>query len=143
MIFFVNGNIFQSKADALVNPTNCAGTMGAGLALEFKKLYPTNFLLYKQACDEKRLRPGKVLTVIDKGKYIINFPSKDHYKDPSQYQYIQSGLEALIESCNINKIVAVAMPKVGCGLGGLNWEIVKTIIIKTLSYQLFDVEVYE
>ena len=110
-----NGNIFNSNCDFLVNPVNTVGIMGKGLALEF--------------CKDNSFDIGKLLIVKENNKSIINFPTKKHWKNKSELDYIIQGLEKLkiaIEKYNIN---SVAFPKIGCGLGGLDWNIVLDLLI--------------
>ncbi|EWH09023.1 ADP-ribose binding domain-containing protein [Catenovulum agarivorans DS-2] len=99
MIHYKQGNILHEQTQAIVNAVNTVGVMGKGLALQFKKAFPDNFKVYKKACDEKLLTTGQVLSVelnsINPPHYIINFPTKAHWKSPSQIGYITSGLEAL------------------------------------------------
>jgi len=148
MIKFVQGDIFESDAQALVNPVNCVGKMGKGLALEFKKRYPGMYRIYKAQCDDKKLFIGQVLTYtifsedgnIDNYKYIINLPTKLHWINNSQYRYIKDGLEELVQEVKLLKIKSIAIPPLGCGLGGLDWYIVKDQITKVFE-NLEDVEV--
>jgi len=148
MIKFVQGNIFDSNAQALVNPVNCVGKMGKGLALEFKTRYPGMYRIYKAQCDDKRLFIGQMLTYtlfgedgnIDNYQYIINFPTKLHWINNSQYRYIKDGLEALVIEVKKLGIKSIAIPSLGCGLGGLDWHIVKEQISKAFK-DLEDVEV--
>jgi len=136
MIEFSNGDIFDSDAEVLVNPVNCVGVMGKGLALEFKKRFPNLFASYHEVCMEGKLKPGTLHTCLDlllSGKTIVDFPTKVHWKDPSRMEYITSGLEALrmlVVNCEYH---SVAIPPLGCGLGGLDWNEVKNEIIKTFD----------
>lgn len=137
MIVFRKGNILKENTEAIVNTVNCVGVMGKGLALQFKKYYPRNFLKYKEACMKNEVRTGKMF-VFETGnifnpKYIINFPTKNHWKNPSKLEYIISGMEDL---CNIivkKDILSIAIPPLGCGNGGLNWNTVKPIILSYVS----------
>lgn len=129
MIQFVTGNIFESPAEALVNTVNTVGVMGKGIALGFKQRYPLNYIMYRNACIRKALNTGNVLTVKENdGKIIVNFPTKQHWKDPSKYEYVETGLKALKKAIIEYKISSIALPALGCGLGGLNWETVKQLI---------------
>ncbi|MGM0841377.1 MAG: type II toxin-antitoxin system antitoxin DNA ADP-ribosyl glycohydrolase DarG [Bacillota bacterium] len=148
MLTFLTGNLFDKskEIDAIVNTVNCVGVMGKGIALEFKKRYPENFNIYKNECKEKNLVPGKMLTVnntsnFENPKYIINFPTKNHWRNPSKIEYIESGLLTLKEVIKEHSIKSIAMPALGCGNGGLNWGEVKSLIIKELS-SLKDVQIY-
>lgn len=148
MITFLNGNIFESPAYALVNPVNTVGAMGAGLALQFKKLFPHNFDVYKKACFTVQIAPGKPLFVPDKldgvEKLIINFPTKIHWQNKSELSYISSGLRTLQEEIIRRGITSVAIPALGCGLGELPWSKVKRQIdVKLRDIQDVDIYVYE
>lgn len=132
MIKFIKGNIFDSDAEALVNAVNTVGVMGKGIALEFKKRFPKNFEIYKGVCDANMLSIGDILIVED-GKTIINFPTKIHWRDNSKYEYIESGLRNLKEELKDLNIPSVAIPALGCGLGGLDWKIVKKMIVDELN----------
>lgn len=144
MIHFVKGNIFESNAQALVNAVNTVGVMGKGIALEFKNRYPENYTVYKTACDKGTLKTGSVLAVTESdGKTIINFPTKAHWKDASKNEYIVEGLIALKYKIVQLNIDSIALPALGCGLGGLKWENVKTFIETELSGINADIYVYE
>lgn len=133
MIEFRQGGIFESGAEALVNPVNCVGVMGKGLALQFKKQYPDNFRFYAAACKSGNVRTGQVFVFEKDEKYIINFPTKQHWRDPSRIEYIKSGLQDLAEAVRVMGIKSVALPMLGCGLGGLNWVEVKPLIVDALQ----------
>lgn len=134
------GDMFSTNSDAIVNTVNCVGVMGKGVALEFKRKWPENYKFYKRACDKRELRPGKVLT-FDRGgifeseppRYLINFPTKDHWRAKSKIEYIESGLDALVIEIKKLSIKSIALPPLGCGNGGLDWKIVKPLIINKLS----------
>lgn len=145
MIVSAVGNIFNAPAEVLVNPVNCVGVMGRGLAFQFKKKFPGNFDMYSVACKRGELTPGKVYTVQERGKFIVNFPTKDHWKDPSRLEWIETGLDSLIdEICNL-ELKTVAIPALGCGLGGLDWyeEVRSLIISKFEEYPEIKVYLYE
>lgn len=137
MITFKQGNIFDDDAEAIVNPVNCVGVMGKGLALEFKKRFPENFKSYKQQCSQKLLKPGKVYITEeqfdDSKKYVINFPTKMHWRGKSKLEYVLSGLADLVTQCKKLAIKSVAIPALGAGLGGLKWEEVKKVIVDELT----------
>jgi O-acetyl-ADP-ribose deacetylase (regulator of RNase III) len=137
MIQFRQGNLLEFDAEALVNPVNCVGVMGKGLALQFKNAFPDNFRQYKKACDAKEVRPGQMFTIatgsILNPRYIINFPTKRHWKDPSRLKDIEAGLQALITELKDSSIKSVAIPSLGCGHGGLDWATVRPMIIEALS----------
>ena len=148
MIHFVHGNMFDTKYDAYINPVNCKGVMGKGLALEFKKRYPMNFILYKDICDQGKLKPGYVYWTRDitTNTIIINFVTKDHWKDPSRIEWIEEGCRNLKDYwlSDQNIIESVAIPKLGCGLGGLKWSDVRPILIKYFNdINNMDIYIYE
>lgn len=137
MIKYVTGNILHDQADAIINTVNTVGVMGKGLALQFKKAFPDNFKIYKQACDNKALSTGKVLSVplhsISAPFYIINFPTKAHWKGKSKLEYLEQGLEDLLQETERLELKSVAIPALGSGLGGLPWEQVNKLIEQKLS----------
>lgn len=144
MIHFLEGNIFESDAEALVNAVNTVGVMGKGIALEFKNRYPVNYEMYKAACENKMLKTGMVLAVRESdGKTIINFPTKAHWKDASKYEYIIEGLKSLSHKIEEFKLNSIAMPALGCGLGGLKWANVRSLIVCELGRSNADIYVYE
>ncbi len=141
MIKFIKGDIFESECEAIVNTVNCYGKMGKGLALEFKNRYPEMFLVYKRACDEGRVKVGKMHI----WKNIINFPTKDHWRNPSKMEYITSGLQDLVEVIKEKGVKSIAIPPLGCGLGGLNFYLVKKQIeeVHEIHWKEISVVVYE
>lgn len=118
MITFSKNNIFNIDVEALVNPVNCVGVMGKGLALEFKNRYSDNFEYYKEAYKNNRLRVGKCLVFetayFSNPKYIINFPTKHNWKDNSRYEYIRDGLVDLEKIIKSYEIKSIAIPALGC-----------------------------
>ncbi len=144
MITFINGDIFTSNADAFINTVNCVGVMGKGLALEVKKRYPDCFLQYKNACAQGLVKTGKMHVYADEsGKYIINFPTKNHWRYNSQMSYIEEGLVDLCTVIKDLKLKSIAIPALGCSNGGLNWSDVKPVIIKHLAHLDVNIFVYE
>ena len=117
-----NGDIFSSECEYLVNPVNTMGVMGKGLALQFKEKFPENFNKYKKYCNSGDLTVGKLLIISENNKKIINFPTKIHWKDNSKMKFIEDGLEKLKFAIKKHNIKSIAMPKIGCGLGGLDWN---------------------
>ena len=134
----------QHDVDAVVNTVNCVGVMGKGIALQFKKKWPDNFKAYLAACESKVVKPGKMFIynsgALARPKYIINFPTKKHWKGKSQIEYIQDGLIDLVEQIKALNINSIAVPPLGCGNGGLDWKEVKPLIINAFSY-IPDIEV--
>lgn len=148
MLNFTKGDLFSSEAEALVNAVNTVGVMGKGIALRFKETFPQNFKAYKKACTNKELRPGKLLAVWDANpatgkKLIINFPTKEHWRSPSQYDYVEQGLTELARYIETTGVQSVALPAIGCGLGGLDWSKVKQLIIQHLEKLNAAIVVYE
>lgn len=148
MIKYVIGNIFESEAEALVNTVNTVGVMGKGIALQFKKIFNENFKIYKESCKNNEIDIGKLLVVKDSSlltgeKYIINFPTKKDWRKPSEYSYIEDGLEDLKNVIYKYKIRSIAIPPLGAGNGGLIWENVKKIIEQKLNGLDIEIIVYE
>lgn len=138
MIKHLTGNILESTAQALVNTVNTVGVMGKGIALQFKNQFPNNYKLYKQACDNKALKIGDLLVTEEESllsgkKIIINFPTKIHWRYPSEYEYIEKGLEALLTVIQEKNIKSVAIPPLGSGNGGLDWIRVRAMIENKLQ----------
>lgn len=129
MIEWKHEDLLKADAEALVNTVNCVGVMGRGIALQFRKAFPENYKSYKALCDRKKLRPGVVFVHAESGllnpRYVINFPTKDHWKSPSKMEYIEAGLRDLAQQVVSLGIRSIAIPPLGCGLGGLNWQEVK------------------
>lgn len=131
------GDIFKADADAIVNTVNCVGIMGRGIALQFKNAYPANFKAYKAACDAEQVQPGRMF-VFETGKFtprfIINFPTKRHWKGKSRIEDIEAGLVGLAEEIAARGIKSIAIPPLGAGLGGLDWDDVLPRIKSALQY---------
>lgn len=123
----------QADVQALVNPVNCVGIMGKGLALEFKQRFPKNFSLYREACSRGNVKPGSLFIVEECDRYIINFPTKRHWRDKSLLWDIEMGLEALARDIQAWGIKSIAIPALGCGNGGLDWEVVKPMIVVAIA----------
>ena len=128
--------------ETIVNPVNCVGVMGKGLALEYKKRYPALFLSYKSTCARKLIIPGRVYVSRQQDKKVLLFPTKDHWTDPSKYEYIDSGLSYFAKNYKDLNIQSCAFPRIGCGLGGLDWEKVKALLEKHLGDLDIEIEVY-
>ena len=147
MIRFLRGNLFDSDAEALVNTVNTHGVMGKGIALEFKKRFPANYEFYRQACEQGQVQIGKMLVFPTQSlqpQYIINFPTKQHWRGRSKLEYIQRGLQDLVCVVQQQGIRSIALPPLGCGHGGLRWEQVKPLIEQAFaSLPDVEVQVYE
>lgn len=145
-VTYISGSIFDSNAFCLVNPVNTVGVMGSGLALKFKQKYPSMFKTYKMHCENGALKPGILMFYRPKSitqPTILLFPTKLHWKNPSRIEYIDSGLRAFVQYYQDWKITSIAFPKLGCGLGGLNWEHeVQPVMEKYLSILDIPVEIY-
>jgi len=125
MITYKNGNIFESRAEALINTVNTVGVMGKGIALQFKNAFHNNFKAYVEACQNQNINIGKLLVVKDSNlntgeKYIINFPTKKDWRKPSEYSFIESGLDDLIKVLQQYNIKSVAIPPLGAATADWN-----------------------
>lgn len=137
MIKFKKGDILKEDAEALVNTVNCVGVMGRGIALQFKKNYPANFKFYEAACKREAVQPGRML-VFETGqmtnpRFIINFPTKRHWRGKSRIEDIDAGLISLVEEIRVRNIQSIAIPPLGSGLGGLDWAEVREHITNTMQ----------
>jgi O-acetyl-ADP-ribose deacetylase (regulator of RNase III) len=125
MIEYKTGDILSEDAEALVNTVNCVGIMGRGIALQFKSAFPKNFRVYEQACKRNEVQPGHMLVVendkLTNPRFIINFPTKRHWRGKSRIEDIESGLKALVREITNRHIHSIAIPPLGSGLGGLDW----------------------
>ena len=144
MIELKTGNIFDEDVEALVNSVNCVGVMGRGIALQFKNLFPENFKAYAKACKRGEVTPGQMF-VYDSGqmtnpRYVINFPTKRHWRSKSRMEDIESGLDALVREIRERNIRSIAIPPLGSSLGGLRWADVRPRIEGALE-ELDDLEV--
>jgi len=139
MIIYQKGDLFKklNNVEAIINTVNCMGVMGKGIALEFKKRYPENFRIYRSKCLNKELTIGNSFIYripnSEHTKFIINFPTKKHWRNPSKIEYIEAGLDDLINLIEEYDIKSIAMPALGCGNGNLDWNIVKPLIEKKLK----------
>lgn len=137
------GDLFASDAQVLVNTVNCVGVMGKGIAQEFKKRYPAMFKDYASRCEDNRVRIGQPYLYRDaSGKWILNFPTKRHWRSPSRIADIEAGLDYLAAHVSEWNVTSLAMPPLGCGNGGLSWEEVGPLIHRKLAHLPVDVEVY-
>ncbi len=137
MIHFVRGDILKHEADALVNTVNCVGVMGRGIALQFRRAFEDNHAAYRKAAKAHGIRPGQMFvfarTGLEPPRWIVNFPTKRHWKANSRIEDIESGLEDLIRVIRERGIRSIAIPPLGCGLGGLDWGVVRPLIEAALA----------
>jgi O-acetyl-ADP-ribose deacetylase (regulator of RNase III) len=125
----LKGDIFRQNVDAIVNPVNCVGTMGNGLAFAFKQRHPKMFAQYAAICARGELRPGKLFCYeVKPGRWIVNLPTKDNWCDerrnpiPSRPEHVRAGIEALVEFARSESLASIAVPALGCGKGGLDLQ---------------------
>lgn len=137
MIVETHGNLLTAEAEALVNTVNTVGVMGKGIALQFKRAFPDNFAAYEQACKDGKLEPGQMLVfqpgLLNGPRFIINFPTKRHWRGSARLEDIDSGLRALIDEVKRLRIRSIAVPPLGCGNGGLDWRDVKPRIVEAFQ----------
>ena len=144
MLHFTSGDMFELPADIRVSTVNCVGVMGAGVALAFKTRYPAMFHAYKKACDAGEVRPGALHVWRTATEWILNFPTKRHWRENSKYEDIEDGLKALrtyVDS--LECAVRVALPALGCGHGGLDWARVSKLIERHLVTTDAEIYVFE
>ena len=148
MIDHTTGDILRADAEAIVNTVNCVGIMGRGIALQFKNAFPANFKAYEAACKRDEVQPGKMF-VFETGtftnpKYIINFPTKRHWRGNSRIEDVEAGLKDLATVIRELDIRSIAVPPLGSGLGGLDWSDVRPRIERALDgFDNLDVVVFE
>ncbi len=129
------GNLLTADVDALVNTVNSEGVMGKGLALQFKKAFPENFSEYERACKAGEVKPGKMHIVrrLASPRFLINFPTKRHWRQPSKLEYVRDGLRDLVAQIKQLNIKSIAVPPLGCGNGGLDWLAVRPLVIEAFA----------
>lgn len=137
MVRYQTGDLLSCDAEALVNTVNCVGVMGRGFALQFKRAFPPNFRAYAAACRRGEVRPGRMFVyevgTLASPRYIVNFPTKQHWRSRSRIEDVDAGLRALREVILLRGIRSIAVPALGCGLGGLNWTEVRPRIHAALA----------
>lgn len=148
MIRFIKGNLIEAKVDALVNTVNTVGVMGKGIALMFKEAFPDNYKLYETACKADKVKVGHMFVVerneLFGPKWIINFPTKKHWRHPTKMEWVTDGLKELRTFIIEKEIKSIAIPPLGCGNGGLDWQDVRKVIENSLSnIDGVDISVYE
>ena len=145
MIEFIKGNLLSAEAEALVNTV---GVMGKGIALQFRETFPENYKAYQKACKQDKVQIGKML-VHDNGqfvspRYIINFPTKRHWREPSRIEDVEAGLIDLQSVIRAYGITSIAVPPLGCGSGGLDWNVVRPLIVDALNqFDAVKILIYE
>jgi O-acetyl-ADP-ribose deacetylase (regulator of RNase III) len=145
LIRFVRGNLFDSQAEALVNAVNTVGVMGRGVALEFKHRFPENYIAYRAACRRDEVVVGKMFTFetsLEQPRWIINFPTKQHWRNPSKLEFVRDGLENFVRVIEAKKISSVALPALGCGTGQLDWKTVRELLgasLEPLDHVAFEI----
>ncbi len=145
MFYYTTGDLLKSDAECLVNTVNCEGYMGKGIAHQFKLAYPTNNESYVKACKSGELRIGRIHSIVEKNKIIVNFPTKDKWRAQSKMEYVTSGMDSLVDFIVEKKIKSIAIPPLGSGNGGLVWSEVKPIIEEKLASvsSYIDIYIYE
>jgi len=142
MIRYLEGDIFSSPAQTIVNTVNTVGVMGKGIALEFKKRYPAMFENYRIACEKKRLKTGRLMLCYEADHWVLLFPTKEHWRNPSRLEYIEQGLIKFVNIYAESGITSIAFPKIGCGNGELNWDDVRPLMEKHLKDLPIDIYIY-
>ena len=142
MIEYIEGDIFNSPAQVIVNTVNTVGVMGKGLALSFKQKYPEMFASYRSACEKRQLKTGKLMLWYAPDHWILLFPTKENWRNPSKLEYIENGLIKFTNTYAEKNITSVAFPKLGCGNGELNWDDVRPLMEKYLASLPIDIYIY-
>ena len=143
MVEVKEGSIFQSQCQTIVNTVNCVGVMGKGLALEMRNRFPEMYNEYKEICKAGALRPGMLwIWEGPEGKKILNFPTKDHWRNPSKYEWIEDGLKKFCENYKEKGITSIAFPPLGCSNGWLDLRTVLEIMSKYLEPLDIPVEIW-
>ena len=128
MIEYIKGDIFNSPAQVIVNAVNTVGVMGKGIALAYKERYPEMFLTYRNYCEKKLFQIGKLMIYYAPDHWILLFPTKENWRNPSKIEYLKAGLEKFVDTYEEKGIKSIAFPKLGCGNGELNWADVRPVI---------------
>jgi O-acetyl-ADP-ribose deacetylase (regulator of RNase III) len=133
MIEFTNASIFTLPAQTLVNTVNTVGVMGKGIALEFKNRNPRMFNQYRDICRRTDLRPGKLWLYSESKQWVLNFPTKIDWRNPSKIEYVEAGLKTFVSTYRDLGITSIAFPPLGCGNGGLHWPTVRAMMTEYLA----------
>ena len=140
----IAGNILDTNCQTIVNTVTCVGIMGKGIALEFRYRYPDMFKAYEILCKEEKIKPGLLFLWEESKPWILNFPTKNHWKDPSKIDYIKSGLEYFADNYVRLSITSIAFPRLGTTSGGLNWKDVKQLMYEHLEpLENIEIEIYK
>lgn len=142
MIEYIQGDIFDSPAQVIVNTVNTVGVMGKGLALSFKQRYPAMFERYKLMCDKKLLTVGKLMLFYEPDHWLLMFPTKENWRNPSKLEYIEKGLMKFVTTYADKGITSIAFPRLGCGNGELDWNDVRPLMERYLKNLPIDVYIY-
>lgn len=142
MIEYIEGDIFESPAQVIVNTVNTVGVMGKGIALSFKKRYPEMFARYKSVCEQGLLRTGKLMLFYEADYWVLLFPTKENWRQPSKLEYIEAGLQKFVQTYASKGITSIAFPRLGCGNGELNWSEVKPLMEKYLKKLPISIYIY-
>lgn len=142
MIRYIEGDLFKSPAQVIVNTVNTVGVMGKGIALEFKKRYPDMFQAYKETCEKRKLKTGSLMLYYEPDHWVLLFPTKENWRNPSRMEYIEAGLAKFCRTYAEKGITSIAFPKLGCGNGELNWSEVQPVMEKYLKNLPIDIYIY-
>lgn len=143
MLIYRRTSIFESPAQTLVNTVNCVGVMGKGLAQAFREREPDMYAAYKRICDQKSLTPGKLWLWRGRGSWVLNFPTKVHWRNPSKLEWIEQGLEKFVSAYAAQGITEISFPLLGCGNGGLDWDDVRPVMEHYLSQVSIPVYIHD
>jgi O-acetyl-ADP-ribose deacetylase (regulator of RNase III) len=143
MLIYHRIDLLESNAQTLVNPVNCVGVAGKGIAAQFKRRYPEMFKSYQQACVTGKLAPGKPWLWQSPSRWILNFPTKTHWRNPSKLEWIEAGLENFVAKFNNMGISGIAFPRLGCGNGGLSWDDVRPLMERHLMNLPINVYIHD
>jgi len=133
MIIYHHTSLMDSTAQTVVNTVNCVGVMGKGIAAEFKKRYPDMYKSYRKVCDHQMLEPGKLLLWRGDDQWVLNFPTKQHWRSSSKVDWVELGLQKFVAEYEHRGIKEIAFPKLGCGNGNLDWDVVRPIMERYLD----------
>ncbi len=143
MITYVNGNLFESPAKVIANTVNTVGVMGRGIAKTFKEIYPEMFAEHQRLCEKKQFNIGNLWLYKTSHKWILNFPTKKHWRQPSKAEYVEQGLRKFLLVYSRLGITSIAFPQLGCGNGELDWEkTVQPLMLQYLDRLPIDVFIY-